>query len=311
MQDFNSIINLDDSPLVIKWRLTNCCNYKCSYCVRKKKWDEISKLKEDKEIIKNTIPQIIRIINEKQVITKIDLIGGEVSLFDLKELINEIKEGTNDLLKKVTITTNFSRSIEYYNDLIKYCNDNKIRISITASFHPEFTNLNNMINKAKDLIKSNYLTFKLEMVSTNDNLDLVNDFINQCNKNGLIYFVDGDVNSTDFSNIIIQANENKPNRYKIDYDDHIEYIKTVRELGLKYGNYRLINLNGYYCTLDYDYVYIEQNKHVGTLKDGFKCKMKEPIENFHFKTEPIICQNDGCSLCGAMSVFKERKYYEK
>ena len=59
----------------------------------------------------------------------------------------------------------------------------------------------------------------------------------------------------------------------------------------------------YYCSLDYDYVYIDHTSHIG-FKNGYNCKIREPLEDFHFKDKCTQCKS-GCSLCGWMSVYKK------
>ena len=72
---------------VVKWRLTDACNYRCSYCLRSctsQQNQDISLAKHDYKIALESAPDIARIINEMPGKVKLDLIGGEVSLFDLQ-----------------------------------------------------------------------------------------------------------------------------------------------------------------------------------------------------------------------------------
>lgn len=310
MEEFNSIIRLTKFPFNIKWRLTDCCNYNCSYCGRKNHDKSIDNLEEDIAIIYETLPEVIRIINEVKKDTRIGFIGGEISLLDLSYLIQQIYENTNGLLKGISITTNFSKPISYYNNLVKLCDDYNIYLSIIISYHPEYNEITNFFEKFMELNHGSNMDLKIEMVSTLTNKDLVLEFIDLCKNNNLTYMVDGDLNVKDSSLIISETSEKKKNAFRIDYDDHSEFCKSLSELCYNYGTDRKINSEGFYCTLDYDYVYIEKNQHIGFEGEDENCKYKEPLENFHILTEPKLCKKK-CSLCGSMSIFKDIKYYNK
>jgi organic radical activating enzyme len=308
--DFNSIVNLNEFPLTVKWRITNCCNYNCSYCLRKNKRDNIENYKRDEQTVINTIPKLAKIIREKNVDTKIELIGGEVSLFNLEDIIERLYNEIPNNLKRISFISNLSKSAEYYNDLIDVCTKHNIELSIVASFHYEFTTLDNFFEKIKKLNFNDHFLFKVEMVSTRNNLEQVNELIKRCEENNIIYLIDADCNETDISGLIVETSENKKDEYKISYDDHTEYCKSLRGLVKKYGDYKTIPLRGYLCTLDYDYFRVDYDYHIGFV-DGMKgCKNAEPLEAFRLNKYPSYCHK-GCSLCGAMSVFKDYEEFTK
>lgn len=301
----NSIFNLSKYGLNIKWRLTNCCNFSCDYCVRKNKTENLKNLNKDIEIIEQTIPQISRIILEKRLPTRIELIGGEVSLFDLPSIIKKIYYSTEGYVKKINITTNLSRSEKYYNDIIDTCKKFKINLGLTASWHKKNLSIEKYFNKINNInIHEDGINFLCEMVSLRDNLKDVEDFIINCDKRGINYIIDADVKESQRSNLITSSSKDKENVFKIIKEtNECEYSKSLRELNSKYGNLNgnFINLQGYFCSIDSDFVYIDKNMHVGPLENSEDCKIYQPIEDFHFREKYKFCYK-GCSLCGFMSV---------
>ena len=294
----------------IKWRLTNCCNYRCSYCVRKNKVDDISNLSVDQELINSALPKVIELILDKNTSTRVELIGGEVSLFNLDYFLNTLLLSTNGLVKRINITTNFSKPSSYYNNLVEICSKYNCELSIMFSWHYEYMKLNNFLNKYNELIKNEFTIYKFEMVSTYENQDKVKEFINECEKIDIEYSVDVDVNIENNQDLIFKVKRNDNHKkYKLTKTNgDILMCGSVRELLKELDEYhsRLIRLKGYYCTLDYDYLYIDKNYHVGYNEQIEACKCYEPIENFSLRKEPIVCPR-GCSLCGYMSVFKNKE----
>lgn len=309
MSQIKSIIRATEYQLNIKWRLTDCCNYNCSYCIRKDKLDNIKNIKSDQKLIEDTIPEIARLILESNKTTRIELIGGEVSILDLETILLNLFKSTNNLIKRINITSNFSRDVSYYNNLIDICTNYGVELFMTFSWHKEYTQLNSFIDKLKLLTISDFISVKVEMVNTLDNKKDVNDFIEICSLNNIDYSVDADVNVKVANNLITTTNERKKPGYIITKDDNtIETCNSIRELVKKYGIYETnkIMLKDYYCTLDYNYVYVDKNLHIGYNKWANKCKIPEPISDFHLLKEPIICPK-GCSLCGHMSVSKNKE----
>lgn len=300
-----NIINLKSYPLNIKWRMTECCNYDCSYCVRKRHKKDISLLNEDEENISYVLTHITRLIHEKKVDTMVELMGGEVSLFNLKNIIDTLYTDNKEYLKEIFITTNFSLTTSYYQELIEVCNEHNIKLTLVLSFHSEYTTLSDFIEKVKSLSLYEKTFIKLEMVSLVDNKDLVLEFINKCEENNLIYDVDGDIKESNHKDKLIIQSNNEP-MYKVEFDDgSIEYCNSMREISKKYANYNTLCFIGYECSLDYTCVNIEGSNHIGFKEGKFpNCKTCEPLENFHLKDKCTQCTH-GCSLCGWMSVYKK------
>ena len=76
--NIKSIISLNGMcQSSIKWRLTDLCNYRCTYCVRKKMNQPVIKdsVSKNWQKIVNVIPEVARIIKELPGNVKLDLIG--------------------------------------------------------------------------------------------------------------------------------------------------------------------------------------------------------------------------------------------
>ena len=291
----------------VKWRLTNCCNFQCSYCARKNKRQKTSDINTDQKIIEGAIGDVARLIVSNNKPTKLSLIGGEVTLLDLPKILTKLFSLTNHLIKKVFIVTNFSREYTYFNNLIDICKDNETILSLTCSWHNEFISLDAFVEKYNKLNKNSYFKIKFETVCTETNKDKVNKFINVCKGIGVEYSVDADLTNSNVNNLTITSN--KTSRCKVTKDDgSIVYCDNISSLIRDFGdwNTRIIPLKDYYCSLDYTYVYIEQDKHVGYNANLKTCKYKEPLKNFSLKKEPVKCPN-GCSLCGNMAVSRNKE----
>ena len=306
-----SIIDLKGKcQSVIKWRLTDACNYKCSYCLRyawSNKTQDTSLVQQDNSLAISLIPEVARIINEMPGKVKLDLIGGEVSLLDLETILNGIFAITSDKLFRLNITTNMFRPAEYYTNLCNIVYKNGAELGITCSWHSERCTFEDFFEKFEQ-IKSptNQKGIRCECVSRVDNQEDVKRFIDYCESKGISYFVERDLNATpeEKKTLIIGSSSKKKDRYKIITDAGEEKLfKTRNEVIsgelVDYQSYA--TSTDYYCTRDYDYVYLEKDIHMGRI-GGADCKNIESIYNFHPLKGPKLCHKPGCTLCGHMSI---------
>lgn len=325
MMDIAAVIDLDDCESSIKWRLTDCCNFKCSYCIRRS-WarvdQTINELKRDYETAIRVAPEINRLIEELPGKTvKLDLIGGEVTLLDLLTILKAI---TSSKLKRINITTNFSASFSYFRELIDLLYSRGTILGITASCHLEFTNIDTYFEKLKRLNDEckGKVYIKGEIVSCQNNQDIIKEYIERCQKDGIAYIIDRDMRGPGFSRegLICGASSNKNPRYRIIKNDGTELLFKSRNefiTGTNVYNYNRHSFTcvGYYCTRDYNYTYVEKDIHRGKLSDtrkyGLKtedptnCNHECPVEQFHILSKPTQCLNYACSLCGHFSVARD------
>ena len=311
--NIKAVYRINKYNLTIKWRLTNVCNYKCSYCVRSNLRDMDNEFKSDKEIIYNAIPQVARIINLKnKPKVKLFLIGGEVTLFNLEELMSMLLSNlNNNYIDTLAVTTNLSKDADYFVSLSNFLETKGIKLQLTASLHSEFAEFDSFFKKVEVLSKIKNIILKLETVSTSLTKDYVEKFINTCEKLKVDYIVDPDILDTNKEDLILKYKRERKQFKVVFKDDSYDIISTQKELLSKYGNLVLnkMSVEGFYCSLDNDYVYIDKNMHVGFTDDPFlckhiKCKSYTPLETFVFKDNYTLCEN-GCSMCGAMSVAKD------
>lgn len=134
--------------------VTNCCNYHCPYCMQGKK--------PHKDTCPSLIEKIAKKINNvlyelKQQEKNIDfhLIGGEVTIYNIKELILENIDLSN--IYRFSMVTNLSNSTEYYKNIFNYLNKNNVNIKIKASYHPTEVSKENFISKLNDLKEYNII----------------------------------------------------------------------------------------------------------------------------------------------------------
>ena len=317
IDNIKAIISLNGMcPSTIKWRLTDDCNYDCSYCIRKtfksREHQSIEQYKIDEENCIKICPEVARIIKELPGYVKLDLIGGECSLLDLHTILDILFKECGDKLKRINLTTNMSMSVDYYNDLTQLCYSYGSEIGITCSWHSEYISLDKFIEKfSKIKSPTNQKGIRIEAVSRLDNQDDIKKLIEVCEQNNYTYFIERDLfaSKEDKDKLICQASKKKKDRYKvITYDNETHMYKTrnefITESDCGRGDSRY-QPNGYYCSRDYDYVYIDFTKHMGRTIKPINCNEREPIENFHPLKEPLICNCSICTLCGQISLSKD------
>ena len=325
-EDIKAIISLNGMcPSAIKWRLTDDCNYDCSYCIRKTMKIRSHQTTEQYKIDQNNCikicPEVARIIKELPGYVKLDLIGGECSLLDLHTILDILFKECGDKLKRINLTTNMSRSADYYNDLTQLCYKYGSEIGVTCSWHSEYISLEDFIEKfSKIKSPTNQKGIRIEAVSRLDNQDDIKKLIAICEENNYTYFIERNffADKGDNDKLICQASKQKKDRYKVITNDGEEHFyKTRNEFitsNVCENNISVYVAGGYYCSRDYDYVYIDFTQHQGRQTNPDKCNIKQPIENFHPLKEPTLCSKGArgaCTLCGQISISKDKELLKK
>ena len=294
----------DGFDATLKWRMTDICNYSCSYCIRAGKTEGVSKekIEAENETLKAVAKKINSLLEKSDFSNvKIDLIGGEITLLDLPAILGEIKS------KKVTeynITTNFSQPAEYYINIAK-----NFPISMTASLHEQCTDIDDFFEKANTVNKSGVLIdFKVETVSSSENQESVLKFIEKCKENALDYIIDRDKTNLSENQIISSSRSNSRNNYFVEFSDGTEkeYNSKAELLsefsGLRFCQGRRVNTKGLMCTFSNDYIYIEKSTVLGRTKENSSCMNRIPIDDFEI-LPPAKCQIDFCSICGRFRLY--------
>lgn len=127
----------------LSWKMTNWCNYRCSYCYMSKAVSNTHNQTPFKDIL--TIAKNINYIIPKGRFTELHLIGGEVGWYNLVEVLDQI---TSPDLKRVIVATNFSSPIDFWKVLKEYCKSRGIQLLIIASFHLEMCDKDEFVSKA-------------------------------------------------------------------------------------------------------------------------------------------------------------------
>lgn len=302
------ISNNGDIDFGIKWRMTDSCNANCSYCIRSKTKhspEDIDAENTAMEAVAEKINTLIERIPQKKV--KLFALGGEVSILDLPTIFSKI---TSEKLQWVSITTNLLRDADFYLSLADV-----VPLSITASCHYESQTVDAYIAKIRALKESGKLKYLCcEMVSTENNAEEVNSFIEQCEELGVYYMVEPDRRKeTDGeraeSKLICKSNRETPVRYSVTFSDgSTKKYKTRTELlneftarETMYGRY--IPTKGLCCSYSYDYAYILYDKMVGRRKGYDGCRNVMEIEDFEPIEAPEPCTSKMCTICGNMSLY--------
>lgn len=313
MKNLKSVTNLDGGNFYIKWRMTDRCNLSCSYCIANALLGIEKPTKAYLEERQKRLEEVAERINllaektEKNIC--IDLIGGEVTLFDLKSICSHF---TAENLYKIQITTNFIRPAEYYIALAELLSSRNIIFSVTASFHSEFTDIDAYFEKVGQ-VSALPRYFCCEMVSLPHNQDLVRDFRARCEALGIDYMIEGDVRKDHdrTAEVIVCSKKAKGNRYEVVLTDGEVRQYTTRNMFLKEKDIeevvdgKGIHTEGFSCTISWNYITIDFDMVQGRTADDKHCTNQIVIEDFR-PVEPCACisKNNYCTLCGHMNLEK-------
>ena len=321
MKHLVSLVSSYEKDLfVIKWRITRLCNLHCSYCVQVKNRTQFSQaaVQKETETLLKAAPDISAMMDRlsmKKV--KLEFVGGEMSLFDLKKILSLI---TSKKLKRVQLTTNFTRNEEYYISLAHYLRQRNIELTITCSFHYEFMSMDTYFSKAL-AVKSSCTIFACEMVSNEDNQVLCKEFRKRCEELKLDYSIDEDIRMEKAGlrkegKLLGCGQHIKKNpRYIAVFSEEGKEYETVYKTrndfvtdGSFFENFRnkIIKTNGFICTQSWDYVYIEVDNAIGRTKTSKDCCNRMKIADF-VQIPPCECIKNGCTLCGQMSLLPKKQ----
>lgn len=315
MRSIKRIDNLDPADLVIKWRMTEMCNINCSYCIRSSRGDKTinqDKLKEQENRLCEVAKALSNLIdkNDRKNV-KLDLIGGEVTILNLQKILSNI---STTKITKIQITTNLMRDADYYINLINLLHQKGIRLSMTASCHYEFQNLDKYFEKA-EILKDKADIFTAEIVSNDNSQELCKEFKKRCEELNLYYMIEADLRMQSFASRQngLMVGGRKPNgipRYKVTFTDGSEeiyqtrnsflYDKTVEENVMQ----KMIHTEDMYCTNSWNFFYVDFDMVGGRTENNDSCTNRMKIEDFKL-ISPKKCIHTNCTLCGHMSLWRD------
>ena len=314
LKSIQRITDLDEADFIVKWRLTDMCNANCSYCIRKDFRENI-----EKEKIKNVQNQLCdvavelsRLINSTDFSNvKIDLIGGEVTLFDLKTILKNID---SDKVTRINITSNILKDISYFDELCAYLHSRNIKLTLTASFHFEYISFEKYFEKIEHL-KNTVDFLCCEIVSLENNQDLCKKFVEKCKDLDVLYRCEVDIRfgkeNVRKLNLISDSNKRELPRYKVLFTDGTEQFYTTRNQLLidrtikENIDQKVFRTKGMMCSKNYDFIYVDFDQVGGRTETVNTCLNRTPIKDFKL-IKPKTCAAAGCTLCGHMNLWREQ-----
>ncbi|MBQ3471642.1 MAG: radical SAM protein [Clostridia bacterium] len=315
----HSLQSVLEHDFTIKWRMTRDCNLHCSYCAQRHKDTLPADISAQESVLVRTAERISSLIERSgKKSVKLELVGGEVTLFNLEEILSRI---TSPALKRVQVTSNFMRGADYYAALGDYLSSRGVEFSLTASFHSEGQGLDDYIYKA-ERVKGHTTWFTCQMVSSVGNQPLVMQFKEMCDAKKLAYHIDADIRSerymqrkdmrlytaasrvTGKPRYIATLKDADGNLFEREYQTRNSFITdgTVYENSL----FKAIRTKGYVCTVGWDYVYIEFDRVASRTAENADCTQRMVIEDF-VPVPPAPCLFGSCTLCGQMSLLPKTK----
>lgn len=264
MQDIVRIERISKEQFKISWKMTEGCNYHCSYCYMK---DLVAKGNHTpQETVESYATHIDRILEAAHTRCQLHLIGGEVCLYDLIAVLEKIHD-PNHYLRHLICATNFSQTRDYWQSLISYCNGRDIETSIIASFHITQCDTNEFINKAialKDNLfvkcvinKDNIAEYKKLFVPLIENGVLIQPTIERDSINTPIALSDEDKAYCDYLHDCYRNKTYDKAHWKDIKDKQLYYDVTLKsgEVIHYSSNIEMINdieggldTEGFYCT---------------------------------------------------------------
>lgn len=162
--------------LDIHWYMTDWCNYHCEYCKGDNSYPWVPY-----EQITKIADQLNIIIDKLGLSVKLFLVGGEVTYYDLSDLIKNHLTSKN--LKRFALISNMSRDLEFFKTLKQTCDDRGIIFGLRGSVHLTqikdmdafieklqalpFTRLNLVLNKENYQRTENFLDLMADKKLTN------------------------------------------------------------------------------------------------------------------------------------------------
>ena len=318
-----------EDHLLIDWGILHECNYKCSYCFGQ---SPLNKNFIPVEKLKHAVDQIFK-INKKYY--TFNMLGGEITYYPyLLDLIKYIYSFENKNIY-ISIITNGSRKVEYFEELIKNINGNSL---CAISIHIEYANIEHI----KDLIvlfNNNNLTLNLHLMLHPEYKEKCTYFFNELISFKKTYNFDFEIieilepptftkidsrYDKDFFNWIDKA-RNIINNVEKDHTKHYEMLNLsknyytinksnkIENININYHIAARNNLNdfrGFYCCGGINTINIISNGEYS----GATCKQYKHIGNIYEEDIDLYtlsnfqkCNIEHCSCAANSTIFKCRE----
>ena len=267
------------------------CNYNCSYCFQGK--HVIPNNTEQKttttrfKIIFSFLNKLIEKSKYKQI--TLTLLGGEITLFDLNEILNQL---TTNKMIIIKIMTNLSKPIDYYEKLLG--NNKNLTFLFNISLHREFLSYKNYKNKMLKLKQLKKIFDNLKKIKTN---------IVVSNKTPILFLLKLKFFSilNGFSlRFITQENENKMEKLDFFHSPFYE-VKKIKKTKINkitkkmYKKEQVYNLKNSYCIPEFTItkdgeIRPECNTQWNYKKSIFNIKSLEELTE-----KKLLCTSNRCN----------------
>lgn len=290
--------NPEYSLFHFEWILVNWCNYKCTYCSSAHFMTDQWQKDQSAANYKLTLARLKKFNSPFH----IELYGGEPSLHpNINEIIDEL--AVIDNCELIEIITNLAKPLHFWQSIPAS------KVSICASYHPEFTD-KLFIDKVRQLNDTHYIRTTVNLIDNPVHWPATLDFINQLTDLGIDYNLHY-LNNTDswqsnYSEEFFKTfNPLKNNVYQTQTVElyNYEFANGVRKLqDLEIYKDQLHHFKGYKCnprfyTIGFD----------GTIKN--MCTSKS-VDKLLFNDQDIsvteICPNESCACEVMFNFYKEK-----
>ena len=302
MKSIKEIKRLIDADFVVRWQITYMCNLSCPYCIQYK-----NRVDFDKELLsieqkKNefTAKKINNLIEQSKFKNVyFSIVGGEASLFDIQEIMENIPTRK---IKTFHLISNMTAPAELYINLGNYLKNRGCKFELLCSYH-EQTDLESFFKKAKE-VKQMGATVGCEKVSLGiENKEECKLFIKRCRSEGLLYKIDGDSR--------VPVNEWKTKGIFATAEVPMKQVEIMDGTYKKYTRSELVS--------DYNIKESYKNSTQGLILKGFKCTSINnflniidsqvihcsdgySLDRFKLKDEPVVCTKTKCNCCFSVDV---------
>ena len=224
----------NEYDIEVEWDLTARCNYSCSYC---KSYDNTQPLLlKSLAEYEDVIDYLISYFFKKRI--KIDFLGGEPTLFKDWANILEYIHMQGHVPK---ITTNLAIPIKTLKEKL---NNKTFKECIDVSFHPEFAESDNFIDKVKFLYNEGFLK-AVSILMHPDHWEIGKKVYNELEYTGKVSYIrirNEDTQSVSIASSIINYTAeqkkllDKPNKRtdlkitEVHYGNKVKYYKGIEEL---------------------------------------------------------------------------------
>lgn len=316
---FRSIIQNNAYDCNIKWRMTNLCNYRCSYCIQhadgvlsdvREAGKSLPGLAETNAKLLDTAGTLNRLMEQAPHKSfSLLLVGGEVSVLDIPSILGQLK---SKKLKKLHITTNLSASVAYYRAVREALPEDCV-FRLECSWHEEYSSAKAFLEKVKAV--SAFADVSVEAVSTATNGDRIDELTGLLQGYSFPWKIETDKRS-------VTSMEEKrekcrsgwgsapvggPVRYTVTLEDGSvrTYASANRMVMDLSPNGRFLEVEGHICTEGWDNLDLDGDMIFQRGETGECSRKRVPVSEFIWR-KPLPCSGEQakhCSLCGNMSLY--------